>query len=252
MGLRVKEVSKLAGVSIRTLHHYDEIGLLRPDTVSEAGYRLYADRDLERLQQILFFRELGFPLREIGRMLDHPEFDRSEALELQRRMLQDKMEHTRRMIANIDRSLLHAKGEIDMTNEQRFEGIDFNNNPYEQEARERWGDAAIDESKRKLANRTKTPELQAELQQEWDRRMQALAEARHEDPASPKAQALIGDWYAFLGNFGTYSYEAFAALGQMYVQDERFMQNIDKYGEGLAKFMSEAMGVYARDRGFAG
>lgn len=248
MKLRVKEVSKLAGVSIRTLHHYDEIGLLRPETVSEAGYRLYADGDLERLQQILFFRELGFSLREIGRMLDHPEFDRLEALALQRKMLQEKMEHTRRMIANIDRSLLHAKGEIEMTNEQRFEGIDFTNDPYEQEARERWGDAAIDESKRKLASRTATPELQAELQQEWDRRMQALAEARYEDPASPKAQELIGDWYAFLGNFGTYSYEAFAGLGQMYVQDERFTQNIDKYGEGLAKFMSEAMGVFGMSK----
>lgn len=139
-----------------------------------------------------------------------------------------------------------------MTNEQRFEGLDFTNNPYEQEARERWGDAAIDESKRKLASRTATPELQAELQQEWDRRMQALAEVRREDPASSKAQTLIGDWYDFLHNFGTYSYEAFAGLGQMYVQDERFTQNIDKYGEGLAKFMNEAMGVYARDRGFEG
>ena len=248
--LKVKEVSKLAGISIRTLHHYDEVGLLTPQALTEAGYRLYADQDLERLQQILFFRELGFPLKEIGRMLDNPAFDRLEALELQRRMLEEKMEHTRRMIENIDRSIQHAKGEIDMTNEQRFEALDFTRSPYEQEARERWGDAAIDESKRKLESRTKTPAMQAEFQQEWEERMQSLAEVRHEDPASPKAQERIGAWYTFLGNFGTYSYEAFAGLGQMYVQDERFTQNIDQYGEGLAAFMSEAMNVYARSHGF--
>lgn len=252
MALKVKEVSRLAGVSVRALHHYDEIGLLRPNMVTEAGYRIYSDVDLERLQQVLFFRELGFSLKEIGRMLDSPAFDRVEALELQRRMLEEKMEHTRRMIANIERSIQDAKGEISMTHEQRFEGIDFTNNPYEQEARERWGDAAIDESKRKLAKRTNTPELHAELQQEWDTRMSVLAEVRHEDPASLQAQEVIGEWYAFLGNFGTYSYEAFAGLGQMYVQDERFTKNIDKYGEGLAAFMCEAMGVYARNHGFEG
>lgn len=252
MGLKVKEVSRLAGISVRTLHHYDEIGLLRPNMVTEAGYRIYSDADLERLQQVLFFRELGFSLKEIARMLDSPAFDRVEALELQRRMLEEKMEHTRRMIANIECSIQDAKGEINMTNEQRFEGIDFTDNPYEQEARERWGDAAIDESKRKLAERTNSPERHAEFQQEWDTRMSALAEFRHEDPASPRAQEAIGKWYAFLGNFGTYSYEAFAGLGQMYVQDERFTKNIDRYGEGLAAFLSEAMVAYARDRGFRG
>ncbi|CAM3956372.1 MerR family transcriptional regulator [Saccharibacillus endophyticus] len=252
MALKVKEVSQLAGISVRTLHHYDEIGLLRPDAVTEAGYRMYSDHDMERLQQILFFRELGFSLKEIRRILDSPAFDRLEALELQRRMLEEKMAHTRRMIANIDHSIQHAKGEVTMTNEQRFEGIDFTNNPYEQEARERWGDAAIDESKRKLARRTDTPERQAELRQEWDTRMSVLAEARHEDPASPRAQEVIGEWYAFLDNFGTYSYEAFAGLGQMYVQDERFTKNIDKYGEGLAAFMCEAMGIYAGNHGVEG
>ncbi|MEJ8305417.1 MerR family transcriptional regulator [Saccharibacillus sacchari] len=251
MPLKVKEVSKIAGISIRALHHYDEIGLLKPGAVTEAGYRMYADRDLERLRHILFFRELGFALKEIGRMLDSPAFDRLEALELQRRMLEDKMAHTRRMIANIDRSIQHAKGEMDMTNEQRFEGLDFANDPYEQEARDRWGDAAIDESKRKLEKRTATSELHGELRQEWDAKMSALAGMRHEDPASPPAQEAIGDWYVFLGNFGTYSYEAFAGLGEMYVQDERFKQNIDKYGEGLAAFMSEAMAVYARNRKLA-
>ncbi|OWA37923.1 MerR family transcriptional regulator [Saccharibacillus sp. O16] len=248
MTLRVKDAAKLAGISIRTLHHYDEVGLLKPQNLSEAGYRLYTTDDLERLQQILFFRELGFPLKEIARMLDHPAFDRLEALELQRRMLEEKMEHTRRMIENIDRSIQHAKGEIQMTNEQRFEGLDFTHNPYEQEARERWGDAAIDESKRKLESRTRTPAMQEELKQEWEERMKSLAEIRHEDPASPQAQEAIGAWYTFLGNFGTYSYEAFAGLGQMYVQDERFTQNIDQYGEGLAAFMSEAMTIYARNR----
>ncbi|GGO03870.1 MerR family transcriptional regulator [Saccharibacillus kuerlensis] len=249
MALKVKEVAQLAGVSVRTLHHYDELGLLRPEAVSNAGYRLYADHDLERLQQILFFRELGFSLKEIRQMLDNPAFDRLEALELQRRMLEEKLEHTRRMIDNIDRTIQHAKGEIQMTNQQRFEGIDFTNDPYEQEARERWGDAAIDESKRRLADRTGTQQMKAELQREWEDRMMELAEVRHEDPSSPLAQKAIGHWYTFLDNFGSYSYEAFAGLGQMYVQDERFTKNIDQYGEGLAAFMSKAMQIFAAEAG---
>ncbi|MDO3411957.1 MerR family transcriptional regulator [Saccharibacillus sp. CPCC 101409] len=245
MSFKVKEVSKLAGVSVRTLHHYDEIGLLKPAQVGESGYRFYSEEDLERLQQILFFRELGFGLKEIKRMMDSPSFDRIEALELQRRMLEEKLEQTRSMIENIGRTIRHARGEIQMTQKQRFEGMDFTHNPYEQEARERWGDAAVDDANRRLEQRTQTPEMRADLQEEWDRRMNEMAQARHEDPASPRAQKLIGGWYDYLQTFGSYSHEAFAGLGRMYVQDERFTQNIDRCGEGLAAWMSEAMTIFS-------
>nr|WP_202111749.1 MerR family transcriptional regulator [Saccharibacillus sp. WB 17] len=249
IALKVKEVSQLAGISVRALHHYDEIGLLRPERTAEAGYRLYAEQDLERLQQILFFRELGFTLQEIRGILDDPAFDRLEALELQRRLLERKLEQTRRMIDNIDRTIRHAKGEIGMTDEQRFEGIEFTNDPYEREARERWGDARIDESKKKLAEAARTPGLSAELQREWEERVQSLAGIRHEHPASLIAQQEIGRWCDFLHHFGTYSPEALAGLGRLYTEDERFTAHLDRYGAGLAAFMGAAMEEYARRHG---
>ena len=145
-GMTVKEVAGLTGLSVRTLHHYDEIGLLVPDRTGEAGYRIYSDADLETLQQILFFRELGFPLKKIRDILHSPSFDRLEALELQRKMLEENRRRLDRMIQTLDKTIRHAKGEIDMTNEERFEGFDFSRNPYEEEARRRWGDQAADEA----------------------------------------------------------------------------------------------------------
>ena len=153
--MRVKEVAELAGISVRTLHHYDEIGLLVPEKTTPAGYRLYSERDLEKLQQILFFRELDFPLDQIKRILDDPKFDRAEALAMHRKLLLEKRERLDRLIATIDKTMLHMKGEIRMSNKEKFEGFDFSRNPYEQEARERWGGKAVDESKAKLGKMSK-------------------------------------------------------------------------------------------------
>ncbi len=237
--MKVKEVSQLTGVSVRTLHHYDDIGLLNPDDSTEAGYRLYSDDNLATLQQILFFRELGFSLKKIKELLDSPSFDRQEAFEMQRRMLMDKREQLDSMIVTIEKTIQQGKGELVMTNEEKFKGFDFGKNPYEQEARERWGDKAVDESNKKAA------QFGPELGEEMNRIYFRLAEIRHLDPASDEAQAGIGEWFTFLNKMGDYSLEAFAGLGQMYVDDERFTKNIDQFGEGLAVFMCEAMGRYA-------
>ncbi len=126
-----------------------------------------------------------------------------------------------------------------MTNEEKFKGFDFSSNPYEQEARDRWGDEAVDKANKNVAQFGK------ETQDEMNRIYFNLAELRHTDPASPDAQTAIGDWYTFLNKMGNYSLEAFAGLGEMYVADERFTKNIDKFGEGLAVFMRDAMKVYA-------
>lgn len=234
--MKVKEVSQLTGISVRTLHYYDDIGLLTPDHTTEAGYRLYSDDNLATLQQILFFRELDFPLKKIKELLRSPTFDRQKAFELQRKMLITKRKQLDRMIQTIDKSILNGKGELVMTKEEKFEGFDFSKNPYEQEARERWGDKAVDEANKK------GPELREKMNEIYIK----LAGLRHLPPESPQAQAGIEQWYTYLNKIGTYSLAAFASLGQMYVDDERFRKNIDQFGEGLAEFMRDAMEMYAK------
>lgn len=237
--MKVKEVADLVGVSVRTLHHYDEIGLLIPEETTESGYRVYSDENLETLQQILFFKELGFPLKKIKEILLSPSFDRQEALEMQRKMLLEKRSRLDKMIGTLEKTIQHSKGEIQMSNKEKFEGFDFSHNPYEQEARERWGDKAVDEANEKAAKMTKFD------QDKFNEIYRNLAAIRHLAPDSQEAQAGIKEWFVYLNKMGNYSLEAFKGLGQMYVDDERFTKNIDQFGEGLAKFMRDAMAVYA-------
>lgn len=244
--MKVKEVADLVGISVRTLHHYDEIGLLVPDGVTEAGYRQYSDENLEMLQQILFFRELDFPLKRIKEIVGSAEFDRLEALELHRKMLLEKRRRIDRMIETIDRTIRHEKGEIEMSNKEKFAGFDFSRNPYEQEARERWGDEAVDRSNARVGNLTR--DQQQAMSERMSEIYSKLAQLRHDSPASAESQAAIGEWYDLLNELGDYSPEVFKNLGQMYVEDARFTRNIDQFGEGLAAFMRDAMAVYADNR----
>lgn len=239
MAMKVKEVADLVGVSVRTLHHYDEIGLLIPDQTTESGYRLYSDDNLELLQQILFFKELGFSLQSIKEIVHSPTFDRQKALQMHHEMLLEKRRRLDQMIDTVEKTIRHYKGEIQMSNQEKFEGFDFRSNPYEQEARERWGDEAVDRANQKAAQMTQ------EDQQRINDLYFHLASIRHMAPDSEEAQAGITEWYRLLQSFGTYTPEMFRGLGQMYVADERFTQNIDKFGEGLAQFMCDAMGIYA-------
>ncbi|WP_332699424.1 MerR family transcriptional regulator [Halalkalibacter lacteus] len=245
--MKVKEVADLVDISVRTLHHYDEIGLLKPEQTSEAGYRLYSDHNLEMLQQILFFKELGFPLKKIKEIINRPSFDREEALKFQRKTLVEKRTRIDKMISTIDKTIEHMKGSIEMTNKEKFEGFDFSHNTYEQEARERWGDELVDKSNAKLASMTK--EEQKVMQEEMNALYRSLAALRHTSPESDEAQAAIKKWYTLLNsNFGIhYSLEAFKGLGQIYVDDERFTKSIDQFGVGLAKFMRDAMAYYAEN-----
>ncbi|GGJ88858.1 MerR family transcriptional regulator [Lentibacillus kapialis] len=240
--MKVREVAGLVGISVRTLHHYDEIGLLEPET-TESGYRIYSEKELETLQQILFFKKLGFPLKKIKEIINSPSFDREEALYVQRKMLLEERSRLDNMIATIDKTIQNTKGEIPMSDQEKFEGFDFSKNPYEQEARERWGDKAVEESNAKV-NQLSKDEQQA-MEQEFDRIYRDLAAIRHQAPDSNEAQAAIKVWYDYLNKIGSYSLDAFKGLGQMYVDDERFTKNIDTYGDGLAMFMCDAMAFYA-------
>lgn len=237
--MKVKEVANLVGVSVRTLHYYDEIGLLVPEKISEAGYRLYSDKNLETLQQILFFKELGFPLKKIQEILTSPSFDQQESLKIQRNLLLEKRNRLNTMIETVEKTIQHMKGEIHMSNKEKFEGFDFSDNPYEQEAREKWGDKAVDEANEKAKNMTTID------QEKFNEIYRNLASLRHLAPQSKEAQDGIHEWYVYLNKFGSYSLEAFKGLGQMYIDDERFTKNIDQFGDGLARFMRDAMAVYA-------
>ncbi|WP_243525055.1 MerR family transcriptional regulator [Bacillus pseudomycoides] len=239
MTMRVKEVADLVGISVRTLHHYDEIGLLTPAETTESGYRLYSNENLEILQQILFFKELGFPLKKVKEIINSPSFDKEEALQMHRKMLLEKRARLDKVIATIDKTIQHTKGEIEMTNKEKFEGFDFSHNPYEEEARTRWGDEAVDKANKAATSMTK------EKQEEFNNIYRKLAELRNGATDSKEAQEAIQVWYEYLQNFGHYSIEAFKGLGQMYVDDERFTKNIDQFGEGLARFMCDAMAIYA-------
>lgn len=244
--MRVKEVADLVGISVRTLHHYDEIGLLTPEDITESGYRLYSRNDLATLQQILFFKELGFPLKKIKEIMASPTFDRTEALEVQRNMLVEKRRRMDDMITMITNTIKNKKGELIMSEKEKFEGFDFSSNPYEQEARDRWGDEAVDASNEKIGSMSK--DQQAALGEKFDMIYKNLADLRLLPPESEEAQEGIEEWFVYLNKLGNYSLDAFKGLGQMYVDDERFTKNIDKYGEGLALFMRDAMAVYADKR----
>ncbi|MFZ4452562.1 MerR family transcriptional regulator [Salibacterium aidingense] len=241
--MRVKEVADIAGVSVRTLHHYDEIGLLTPEKTTNAGYRVYSDEDLERLQQILFYKELGFPLKKIKSILQDPSFDKKEALEWHRRILLEKRRRLEQMLSLVEQTLQQEKGEITMTNEEKFQGFDFTTNPYEEEARKRWGDEAVDRSKANVEEMSK--HQQQAMAEEMNAIYRKLAGLRHLPPSSSEAQTAIAEWYKLLNTLGNYSPEMFKGLGQMYVDDERFTKNIDSFGEGLAFFMRDAMEIYA-------
>lgn len=237
--MKIKELAELSGVSVRTLHHYDAIGLLTPETDAVNSYRNYSDEDISRLQQILFFRQLNFKLGQIKDILDSPRYVKREALQMQKDIILKEHARLESIVKLIDKTIKEEKGEIIMTNEEKFEGVDFSQNPYEDEAREKWGSQSVDESKQKLKKMgTKDAE------QKFNSIYTELSKVRHMKADSKEAQALIHEWYEFLNEIGEYTPEMFKGLGDMYTEDERFKQNIDKFGEGLADFMQRAMTVY--------
>src|SRR5699024_9378834 len=176
------------GVSVRTLHYYDEIGLLKPAVVAENGYRLYSDGNLQQLQQILFFRELDFSLQEIKRILTDPNFVAIEALEAHRRTLVEQQVRLKQLIQTIDQTSLDEKGALLMINEERFKGFDYTKNEYEQEAREKWGNEAVDNMNKKVMDNTS-------MQNKINERFRALANIRHDEPSSDEAQKEITRWF---------------------------------------------------------
>ena len=246
--MNINEVARLTNVSVRTLHHYDAIGLLSPKRNVENDYREYSDGDLDRLQQILAFRKCGFPLKSIRFILSASGYDRIEAVSMQLKYLQHEKDKIGRMIETLEKTKQYLRGEIDMSHEEKFKGFDFTQNPYEDEARKRWGDTAVDESNQKLQQLDEKGKTA--LSEDMNGIFRSFAEQIGTPAESEDVQQLTDRFYRFLNdNFGhRYPYEAFAGLGEMYVKDTRFQQNIDRFTDGLSAYMAKAMKYYASQK----
>lgn len=240
--MKIQEAARLTGVTERTLRYYDRIGLLHPSGMTESGYRLYDEDALRRLQQIMFFRELGFPLAQIREIMDSPGYDMNEALRRHRLLLIAERDRLNGLIDLAERTL---KGENDMSFDA-FDrsGIDRQRDAYAEETRRRWGGTdAYAESEKKTAGYGK--EQWAAIQQEADEIFAAFATLRGHAPDEPDVQALVARWQAHITrNYYACTKEILAGLGQMYTADERFIQNIDRAGAGTAQLMSAAIAAY--------
>lgn len=233
----VHEVSSLSGVSIRALHHYDEIGLLRPSALSPSGYRLYDEAALSRLRDILTFRELGFSLKEIAAILDSPSFDRASALEAQIELLELRKQRIEDMIS-LTRGMLE-KGTCEMD----FDAFDKSRmNEYREEVKKRWGGtSAYAESERRAAGRDeKTAGLASDGLTDIFRE---FGEIKNSAPSSEEARRLVTKLQTYITDtYYTCTDEILAGLGEMYTADERFRGHIDSAGgEGTARFVTDAI-----------
>ena len=243
MKYSVSELARQIGVSVRTLHYYDEIGLLSPCEVSEAGYRYYDESSLSTLQEILFFKELGFPLKEIAAILSNPVYNKQEALKNHKTLLQLKKKHLDALLALVDKTM---KGELDMgiTYANDTGGYEAAQKKYAKEARERWGQSeAYKQSEERTGRYGKSD--WAIINKESGEIMHGFAVHRNDPPGSPALQELSRQWQDHITRyFYDCSLEILSGLGEMYVTDGRFTENIDKFGEGTAKCMSGALRYY--------
>ena len=249
MEYTINQLAKLAGVSTRTLRYYDQCGLLPPKTVRSNGYRIYGEAEVNRLQQILFYRELGVELSEIGRILAENDFDGLSALQNHLAALREKRARLDRLIGNVQKSISSMKGETEMTDEEKFEGfkeklISDNEQKYGGEIREKYGDEAVGRSNAKLKNMTKEQYGELEtLTQELNNTLKAAFEQG--DPGGELAQkacALHKKWLCFYWDH--YSKEAHRGVAQMYVDDPRFTAYYDAIAPGCAVFLRDAVRIF--------
>ncbi|MEV0713702.1 MerR family transcriptional regulator [Asanoa sp. NPDC050611] len=242
MGYPVSRVAALAGVTVRTLHHYDEIGLLVPGERTAAGYRVYTDADLERLQQIRYYRELGFGLDEIADLLATA--DPREHFRRQHRLLLERIKKLQEMATAIEFAMEAQKVGVNLTPEERFEVFgDFEPERYADEAEERWGGTdAYAESQRRTSRYSKADWLRFKAESEdWGRRFAAVmdsgrpAEGDEAMELAEEHRQSIGRW------FYECTYEIHTGLADMYVNDPRFTAYFEKIKPGMARFLNEAI-----------
>jgi MerR family transcriptional regulator, thiopeptide resistance regulator len=243
----VKQLSQLAGITARTLHYYDEIGLLSPARVGDNGYRYYDEAALLRLQQILFYRELDLPLAHIKTLLGRADFDVLGALEGHRAALRRRIAHTERLIETVDRTILHLKGKKKMSEKQFFEVFsDEQQVEYEKEALQRYDPATVRASAKKW--KAYTAAEKQRIGEEGQAVYAALLAAMPHGAASPEAQAAVERWRRHMEYFWVPNDEQLVGLADGYNTDPRFRANFDKIDPGLAAFVREAVKIYVQGR----
>ncbi len=249
MEYTVQKLAAMAGISTRTLRYYDEIGILKPARISSSGYRIYGRAEVDKLQQILFYRELEVSLENIRSIITAPEYNGAEALREHRKKLLARREQLDLLIANIGKTIEASEWRIKMTDKEKFEGfkqnlIDENEKKYGREVREKYGDEVIAQSNDKL--RGLTQEQYAELERLGADVSETLKKAMDEgDPEGELAQKAAGlhrQWLCY--TWPSYSREAHAGVAQMYVDDERFKDYYDKIRPGAAEFLRDAVLIY--------
>lgn len=244
MSYSVGEVASLARITVRTLHHYDEVGLLRAEVRTPSRYRVYSPGDLQRLQHILGYRQLGFSLDQIKAILDDPDIDPLEHLGRQRSLLTTKIEQLQRMVASVDKTMEARRMGINLTPDEMFEVFgDAEPGGFADEAEQRWGDTdAYHESERRTATYSK--DQWKEITAEWQQLQLRFAAAQTQGlpPDSAVATDLAEEHRQHLSRwFYDCGFAMHRGIGDLYVQDPRFSANLDKAGPGLERYVRDAI-----------
>ncbi len=244
MSYTVQALAQLAGISVRTLHYYDEIGLLKPAYSAKNGYRYYEEGELIRLQQILFFRELEFSLEDIKRMLNRPGFSVIEALRDQKKLIRLKQTRLEKLIHAINTTITAMNSNQKINEKEMYDVFkDEDVKQYQDEVKERWGNTdAYKQSMKKVSKMTKV-EMQ-KLKEDGEKHTTAIADAMDKGVDHPDVQELIKKSHDGINFFYECSYEMFRNLGKMYVEDPRFTEYYEKFRPGLAVFMRDAIVYY--------
>jgi len=239
----VKQLAAVAGVSARTLHYYDEIGLLRPSRNPDNGYRIYQAEALLRLQQILFLRELGISLEEIKEILDNPGFDLLPALEHHRKALLERRQRLDQLVKTVESTIQHLKGNIDMDAKDLYKGFSPEQElAYAEEAQRRWGEENVKESMKRWGSYS--PEKKQRILAEGGEIYQAMVKAMPQGPASPEAQEGVTRWHQNLRYFYEPTKEILLGLGDLYNDDPQFNAFFLRIHPDLASFMRQSIQVY--------
>ena len=239
----VKQLADLAGVSRRTLHYYDEIALLKPSTKNEKGYRYYDDDAVLRLQQILFFRELGMSLTEIETAVDAPDFDILQALQTHKHALQQRAKRLDSLIQTIDKTIDHLEGKIEMSTNEFFDGFDEETQKaYEKEAAERWDAEEVKATSKKWNEYSAYQKKQ--IMEEGNVIYTDLLAEMDKGVASAEVQQIIGRWHQHLRYFYEPSVERMRGLGWGYANDPAFAAFYEKIHPDMPQFISEAIAIY--------
>ena len=237
----------MAGITPRTLHHYDEIGLLKPSRVGDNGYRYYGEESVLRLQQILFYRELGIPLEDIKKITGRRDFDVLGALRSHKEALHKQVTRLNRLIHTVDNTINHLKGNTTMSDKAYFEGFsEEEQEKYALEAEELYGAEDVRASMKKWKSRS--AEEQKRIMEEGSKNYTDMIAAMPKGAASPEAQAIVERWHKHMDYFWTPKLDQLLALANGYNDDPRFKANFDKMHPQLAEFMREAVKIYVANQ----